>query len=117
MTIPLNADVLRAAYDFLCVTPPFCRWNLPSGEDVEFRVIKDAATAGWFNVIAGRNVIALSQANIGHTGTMLRVLAHEMLHLHQTRTGMASVRRPHNAAFHKLAAGICRLHGFDPLDF
>jgi hypothetical protein len=43
-------------------------------------------------------------------------MAHEMIHLHQRVTGMENSAQ-HNAAFRKLAAHVCRLHGFDPKAF
>jgi hypothetical protein len=44
----------------------------------------------------------------------MAVMAHEMVHLHQRDVCMETPGAQHNAAFNKLAAKVCRLHGFDP---
>jgi hypothetical protein len=45
------------------------------------------------------------------------VMAHEIIHLHQALVGMESPCAEHNAAFNKLAAQVCKTHGFDPKSF
>jgi len=47
-------------------------------------------------------------------------MSHEMIHLHLEATGMESRSgdaNTHNMAFRKLAARVCKLHGFDPKAF
>ena len=45
------------------------------------------------------------------------VMAHEMLHLHQANVGMESAPTTHNAAFRKLGTLICKIHGYAPHEF
>lgn len=113
MTLPLTPDMLAACYDFLCTTPPFNKWNLPDSEDVVFRVGRDPKLLGWYKLDDGRHVIGISETTIGHTFSLVMVMAHEMLHLHQKDTRIET-RAQHNAAFRKLARVVCRFHGFDP---
>lgn len=114
MTLKLTPEILAAGYDFLRTTPPFDRWNLPESEDVTFRVIKDAAVFGLHDVVNGKHRIAVSNRNVGHTDTLIAVVAHEMIHLHQDQCGL---RRTHGGAFTRWADQVCRRHGFDPRMF
>ncbi len=120
MTLPLSPDTLAAAYDYLRTTPPFNRWNLPDSEDVLFSVVKTPRDYGWYQWDGKRHTISASKASIGHTVTLMRLMAHEMIHLHLEETGMESKNRnnnTHNAAFRKIAATVCRVHGLDPKAF
>lgn len=116
MTLPLSADILAAAYDYLRTTPPFVRWNLPESEDVKFRVSRRATEFGRYQKVNGKHTIAMSASSIGQTETLMRYLAHECVHLHLEATGMEAKNggmNTHNAAFRKFASEVCRVHGFD----
>lgn len=114
MTLPLTHETLYGAYKFLCATPPFVRWNLPEAADVKFRVVRDRTLHGWHRCIAGKHTIAISGSSVGHTLSLVMTMAHELVHMHQKRTGM---RVNHGLAFQKLAQQICKIHGFDPKAF
>lgn len=120
MTLPLTAEMLAAAYDYLRVTPPFNRWNLPESEDVKFSVSKSARDYAAYRWDGKQHTICLSAKAIGFTNTLHLYLAHEMVHMHleergwESRTGGPDT---HNAAFRKLAARVCAAHGFDPKAF
>lgn len=113
--LPLTAEVLAAAYDYLAATEPFCRWNLPDSEDVAFKVSKarDAFAKYHYD---GTHCIEVSAAAVGHTATLMQCMAHELIHLHLRLTGMESrsaSQNVHNAPFRKLAATACKIHGWD----
>lgn len=115
MSLTFTTDTLRAAYNFLNETPPFSRWNLPDGEDVVFKVVRDRKRYAWHDVADGKHTIALSSVVVGHTNTLVRTMAHEMVHVHErTRTACAT---GHSKAWVKWAAQVCQQHGFDPKDF
>lgn len=116
MTLPLTPEILRAAYDFLAVTPPFNKWNLPEGEDVAFQVMRSTVLHGSYDQETGRHRIRISGNTHGHTASLLVTLAHEMIHLHEQQAGMATTAQ-HTAAFRKLAERVCKFHGFDPKMF
>lgn len=116
MTLPLNRDILRAAYDFLCETPPFSKWNLPDGDDVKFKVVRSGAYRGWHTFDGKQHVIAISAGAVGHTRSLMEVMAHEMVHVHNHHSG-AFRGSEHGAAFYRWAAVVCRVHGFDPKTF
>jgi hypothetical protein len=114
MALPLTREMLEQAYEYLCVTPPFNKWNLPHGEDIAFRVVRSRDMLGWYSRLrGGQHIIALSTNCIGRTDSLMATMAHEMIHLHQAAVGMETPSH-HNTAFKKLAARVCAIHGFDP---
>jgi hypothetical protein len=118
MALPLTPATLAAAYDYLCTTPPFLRWNMPDSEEVVFRVGTTKRWRGWYKRdTAGRHVISLSRGCIGHTHGLFQTMAHEMVHLHQGHVKMETAGAEHNAAFHRLAVQVCKAHGWDAKDF
>lgn len=115
MTIKLSVDVLRAAYDYLNTTDPFLKWNLPDSDDISFAVTSDKNNHGWLTTKPRhRPRITVSGSVVGHTLSLLTVVAHEMVHLHQYLTGMPQT---HGPAFDRLKAKVCKVHGFDPKAF
>jgi hypothetical protein len=116
MTLPLTKEVLAAAYDYLASTEPFARWNMPDAEDILFSVVRSPSEFAHYTWDGKRHTIAVSSRAVGHTSTLLIVMSHEMIHLHLEATGMESKggdRNTHNMAFRKLAARVCKVHGFD----
>lgn len=105
-------DMLRAAYDMLETTEPFCRWNLPPSEDVEFAVTQSLKTKGKCSVGVGPT-FKLEVSNKLHTypTTMMATLAHEMIHVYQACAG---IKFDDGKGFRVLAAEVCEAHGFDP---
>jgi hypothetical protein len=114
VTLPLTPDTLCAAYEYLRATPPFRRWKLPQGDQIEFRVTHEKSYVG--QAIGGAEfpIIWISGHHVGRTQTLLETMAHEMIHVYLDRKG---VRAHHGAAFKSCADRICRYHGFDPRGF
>lgn len=120
MTLPLTSEMMVAAYEYLRITPPFDKWNMPEAEDVLFKVARTRHKQGWYQWDGKRHTITGSQGKVGYTLTLIVLMAHEMIHLHLEETGMESRARSndtHNAAFRKFAAQVCKVHGFDPKAF
>ena len=116
MTIPLTKEMLAAAYEFVRATPPFNKWNLPEPEDITFKITKSAKNYGHYSDAKRRHTIAISEKLNGYASSIIEVMAHEMLHVHEKRAGMWG-RSEHSEAFKKLAAQVCKIHGFDPKRF
>jgi hypothetical protein len=114
MTLRLTPDMLAVAYDFLRTTEPFRRWRLPESDELGFHVVRDTALSADFGVREDMPYIRVSEANNGHTVTLLATLAHEMIHLRQHLTGD---REYHGPRFRRMAARVCAVHGFDPKIF
>lgn len=114
MTLYFTPFTLRRAYQFLDATKPFQGWNLPDADDVVFRVIKDRQLQGYHDFKRGRHIVGVSASVIGHTQSLILVMAHEMIHVHEQHTGLCKPGVEHSAAFKKLAQRVCAEHGFDP---
>ena len=122
MTLALTPARLAAAYDFLRAFPPFCNWGLPPASEVVFKVL---ATRNFYGHYARtlkrdgplKHYISVSEGRVGHAGTLLATMAHEMLHLRQELVESTTPHADHNAAFQRAANAICRRFGFDPRAF
>lgn len=112
MTLPLDVETLRAAYAYLATTPPFDSWNLPDAEDVVFKVVRDPKIRGDYRWDNGRHVIRVSRNTIGHTLSLMWVMAHEMIHVHEEHS-RACGRGEHSAAFKRWIVQVANVHGFD----
>lgn len=117
MTLPLSAEMLEASYDFLRTTPPFNRWNLPDGEDVQFTITQSRKTMGTHCLFNGKHCIEISRRLVGHTSTLMSLMAHEMVHAHQKATKTDTPGVEHNEAFRQFGRQVCKHHGFDPHEF
>jgi hypothetical protein len=106
--------MLAAGYDFLRTTQPFRGWRLPESDALGFHVVRQSRLSADFGVEQGMPFIRVSDVHNGHVATLLATLAHEMIHLRQHLTGD---REHHGPRFRKMAARVCRAHGFDPKIF
>lgn len=114
MTLKITPDLIRAGYELLSETEPFNRWNLPPSDDIKF-ISHRSRDYGAFQTIGPDMIMYVSSSLVGHLSTLLVTIAHEMIHLHQHRTGLEI---DHGPAFKKWAATVCRHHrDFDPLNF
>ena len=116
MTLRLTPEILEGAYEFLRATPPFNRWKLPPADEVQFRVMHSREWMGQYTYAAGEHVIDISSRLVGHTGTLIETMAHEMTHLALQESGQAD-KSEHGERFERCAARVARLHGFDPKRF
>ncbi len=116
MTLPLDGEMLAAAYGFLRKTPPFARLKMPPAGNVKFSVGKFRQDYAAYRWDGKQHCITMSANAVGHTSTLMRYMAHEMIHLYLEETGAESRKGgedTHNAAFRKFAAQACKFHGFD----
>ena len=116
----ITPEIVEQAYEFLRATPPFRGWKLPSSDDVEFHVkhIKSDRYADFYHAYdrgkpRGKWTMRVDPRGCTHTDTLLRTLAHEMVHLREATMGLRlDVKQ--GASFKRLSAQVCRTHGFDP---
>lgn len=106
----LTPGILAAAYNYLKETLPFRRWSLPDSDSLKFQVIRSKKVLGICIERPSGTTIQISSANIGETGSLMRTMAHEMIHVHLNILG---VKSHHGKKFRRLAAGVCKHHGFD----
>ena len=93
--------------------PPFHRWKLPPSEEIEFAVTKAKDRIGSYIWNGKVHRITISAEFVGHYDTLVRTMAHEMIHLSQESSGDSNGAQ-HNADFRRRAALVAKYHGFDP---
>ncbi len=107
----LTRKILRASYDFLCQLPPYNRMRLPPSSKLRFVVSKRTDILGEY--LSDPPTISVSLHSHEHVITVLKTVAHEMIHAHQDMVKKDSILE-HNAAFKKTARRVASLLGFDP---
>lgn len=120
MALQLTPAVIAGAYEFLRLTPPFRAWKLPPAGEVEFVVCRHRMQLGYHRGIRRKvrsHEIGISENCVGHTNTLLKTMAHEMIHQHQQRARTETSGAEHNAEFIRLARRVCRFHGWDEKEF
>ncbi|MBI3678442.1 MAG: SprT-like domain-containing protein [Proteobacteria bacterium] len=120
MALRLTPEIIEGAYEFLRRTPPFKNWRLPHADDVEFVVSRHPLQLGYYRGISRdlhAHEIGISETCVGHTNTLLRTMAHEMIHQHQQRARSETANTEHNAEFKRLTRLVCRHHGWDEREF
>jgi hypothetical protein len=120
MGMSLTPDIIEASYEFLRTTPPFRKWQLPHADEVTFVVSRHKNHIGYHRGTRRKvnsHEIGISEACVGHTNTLLRTMAHEMIHQHQQRQRTDTPNAEHNAEFGRLARIVCRYHGWDEKEF
>lgn len=117
--INLHPLHIERAYILLCTLAPFCEYKMPQSDEIEFHVVRDKKLLGWHKQRNNKdltNVIAISYRGVGHLDSLMRVLAHEMIHLAQAHNGTTS-RAMHNAEFNRMAQEVCDSMGWDLRQF
>lgn len=112
MSLILTREMLAAAYDLIEYTDPFCKWNLPASDEVAFDVVTTRYRFGDC-IGTGKLRIRISSRFVGRLTSLVESVAHEMVHLHMDIGGVIE-SDPHGPGFRKLAAQVCKVHGFDP---
>ena len=114
----LTPAILEAAYAYLAETAPFNEWNLPDAEDVDFEVVRSRKRQGRCHngEGSGRYKIEISERYCSHSNTLLLIMAHEMVHVHEFKNGLDHYW-VHGKVFKALAKEVCDAHGFDPGQF
>ena len=120
MALLLTPQIIEGAYEFLRATPPFRNWKLPHADEVTFVVSRHKLHVGYHRGSRRKiysHEIGISSACVGHTNTLLRTMAHEMIHQYQQRARTETPGAEHNAEFIRLARRVCRYHGWDEKEF
>ena len=116
MKLILTPAMLAAAYCYLAETEPLRRWNLPDAEDILFKVGRTKKEYGCCEQVGKKFIITVSTKMHGATDTLMRTMAHEMIHVYQMHHRMRQTS-DHDASWQNLAKKVCVHHGFDPKPF
>ncbi len=117
MTLKLTPQRLASVYGMRIQWPPFDKWKLPKVEEVKFRILRTKHwDADWW-IEGGKHHIRVSQGRAAHMNTILKCMAHEMIHVKQRSGGTETKGVDHNAEFQRLAHDICKRYGWDHKQF
>jgi hypothetical protein len=111
----LTPKALENIYIMLCSIKPFSGWSMPTSAEVMFVVTNELDALGTyvFDDDKDIHVITISKAKNGHLDTVIKTLAHEMIHLKRHKTKHWD---KHDAVFRKYAHSVATELGFDPLE-
>lgn len=108
----LTPAMLENAYELLRTTPPFRRWKLPHADEVVFRVTNSHDVRGTFQK-SPHLTIEISAFCTINLKSLIEVMAHEMVHLHEDTNHGARADVDHSAAFKRFSKQVCKAHNFD----
>ena len=114
----LNPINLREIYEMLYICEPFIKWKLPLADEIKFEVILDDQVMGTYLYDDGgkyAHTIQISAARCGHLDTVIRTMAHEMIHASRHDT-VTDAWYKHDATFRRRAAAIGKELGLDSLE-
>jgi len=110
----LSSDSCRIVYETLIQLSPIKGWRLPPSEKVIFQVIRDPKCYGEYE--NEPHVIRISSCKVGHLDTLVKTMAHEIVHLKLCKDGFRDWDK-HGREFKDHAGKICTEFGFDPKEF
>lgn len=102
---------LVAVYEMLVELPPFKRWNLPPSHEVRFRARGMTDCMGQYE--PEPHTITISTAKNGHLDTVIKTMAHEVIHLYLFCKESPSWDK-HDKTFTRLSSRVAASLGFDP---
>lgn len=114
----LTPLILKEIYSALSVCEPFTRWKLPLPDEIEFQVINDTEVMGTYMYDEGgdyAHTIQISAARCGFLDTVIRTMAHEMIHASRHDT-VTDAWYKHDATFRRRAHKVGKELGIDPLE-
>ncbi len=112
--IPITPDTVKATYLYLLSFPPFSRWKMIAAEDLTFLVV--AYSGEYAQYHAQRKELRVSSVNVAKQQTLLKKMAHEMIHVHEDAIGKWSAKHD-TAFFFRCRDQVCKHFDFDPCDF
>lgn len=110
--IHLTPEIAEATYVYLCQLKPFNRWAMPSEDDIKFTISGHRDRYGDCSFSDGVIQIRLSANKHSHLDTIMKTVAHEMVHVREYAAGGRSDVQ-HGAEFHRMASQVCRAFDWD----
>ena len=113
----LTPNIIKGIYTMLLQCRPFNGWTLlPHPDSVKFVVESSIEEVGFYIYDEGEeieHVLGISRDGCGHLDTVVKTIAHEMIHMKRHKT---SKWTDHDAIFRKYAHQVSAELGFDPLE-
>jgi predicted SprT family Zn-dependent metalloprotease len=110
----VTGNNIRVVYETLIQLPPMDRWRLPPSKDVEFKARALKGVYGLYE--ADPHVITISSLKVGYLDTLVKTVAHEMVHLKRFLDQDPDWTQ-HDERFLELGNQISAVMGFDPKEF
>ena len=114
----LTPAILKQIYITLSICEPFNKWKLPLADEINFVVDDDMEAMGTYYYDDGEkyaHTITISKARCGFIETVIRVMAHEMIHASRHDT-VTDAWMKHDKTFRRRAHMIGTTLGYDPLE-
>ena len=112
----LTPAILKNLYSAMYRMKPFNRWNMPLPEQINFVPNADKDAMGTYIYEDGEefeHTITVSTEMCGHLSTVIRVLAHECIHMSRWANDRWA---SHDKEFKRRAKVVSEELGFDPLE-
>ena len=109
----ITPSTCQAVYEMLAQLHPFKRCKLPPSCVITFEVYNDPGCYGEYEP---EHVIRISRAKVGHLDTLIKTMAHEMVHC-LLWCRKEKTWDQHNEKFEYYANKISSTMGFDPKEF
>jgi hypothetical protein len=109
----ITPKVLEGIYLALAKCEPFLKWDLPPSELCRFGIVDDhtvMATYEYDESLAKPHIFHISKARCGHYDTVVRSMAHEMIHCSRHKSGKWTL---HDATFKRRKMLVGKELGFD----
>lgn len=108
-----TSSSLRSIYIMLRNLAPFKNWSMPDEKNMIFVASNDTDAMGTYiyDEELERHVMTISKQKNGHLDTVIKTMAHEMIHLRRWKT---SGWDKHDDVFRKYATQVANELGFDP---
>jgi hypothetical protein len=113
----ITPKIIENIYAMLYCCEPFSAWGLPLPEEIKFIVNSDPETMGTYLYDDGEShahTITISDARCGHLDTVIRTMAHEMIHMSFYRR--QGYKWAHHGKEFRTRCHMCKELGFDPLE-
>jgi hypothetical protein len=110
----ITPKILESIYLTLAKCDPFIKWDLPPSELCRFGIVDDhtvMATYEYDDSLAKPHIFSISQARCGHYDTIVRSMAHEMIHCSRHKSGKWTL---HDTTFKRRKTAVGLELGFDP---
>lgn len=107
----MTPELIASIYTTLRQTRPFVKWPLPPAEDVKFLVTRSTEYMGAYRTYRGSHTLKVSSKRHTYLSSTITTVAHEMVHMTLAIKGEDWLS--HGAKWRKLAARVCRDHGWD----
>ena len=112
--ISVTAESIRGVYVMLSKMMPFKRWAVAPVEQVLFVATNSKEVYGEYTPDDDDfHIIRISGAKHGHLDTMIKTVAHEMIHMVLYRRRNKEWAE-HDATFSAMAEQVCKYLGYDP---